>query len=71
VSLAGTVGSGPSAVAAFRVGEGIVQVRCGSEIAGWRLTRIQGARVWLARGQEQRRIRVGGLLAAASDAGVR
>lgn len=67
VVLAGTVGTGPSAVAAFRIGEGLVPIRCSGEVAGWRVTRIEGARVWLARGGSNRRLRVGQTLAAGGN----
>jgi hypothetical protein len=59
ITLAGTVGDGSSGVAAFRVGSTVVPVSAAGTIAGWRVLRIDGAQVWIARNADQRCLRLG------------
>jgi hypothetical protein len=64
VALIGTVGEGRTALAAFRVGAGIVHVRSAGTIAGWRVVRISRAHVWLSRGGTRRQVGLGHTLTA-------
>jgi hypothetical protein len=59
VALTGTVGSGNSAVATFRVGEETVFARPQEMVAGWRVVGIQVGQVWISRHNVRRLVLVG------------
>jgi hypothetical protein len=59
VALTGTVGSGNSAVATFRVGDETVFARPQEVVAGWRVVGIQVGEVWISRHKVQRLVQVG------------
>src|SRR5205807_1054182 len=63
-ALIGTVGTGATAVATFRVGEQTIFARPAEIVAGWRVAEIEVGGVWLSRDKIRHLVRVGNSLPA-------